>query len=88
MRCNMDAGETRHVRLRIHSTQDDPFVIRNARYELLFGSNIVESGECTVTDHVMDVVVSPQHGNSTYRLRYIYDIADETYVDIVEIAVR
>lgn len=85
----IDAGETRHIRIRVRSTDDEPFVIRNPHYELVIGRTIEASGDCEIIEeHVLDVLVTPIQRNCVYRLKYIYEIADEVYVDIVEITVR
>lgn len=87
-RIEFDWGEKRHVQVRVQAEcgTDEEFVIRNARYELLTGDEIEDSGECLVTNHRIDACIQPQRKGS-YDLRFIYEIADETWIDVVKIKV-
>lgn len=84
----IDLGEKIHVRsiVKPKCEQDLPFTIRNARYELIYGTEVEESGECTINEHEIDAFIHPEKAG-TYYLKYIYDIADETWVDKVRIKV-
>lgn len=86
----MELGEAIHIRsvVKPKCEQDLPFSIRSARWELLDGEGVIEdSGECAINGHEIDAFVSP--GNiGTYKLRYTYQIADETWVDIIKIMVN
>lgn len=79
------AGERRHIRMEVYSTENDPFVIRNARYELCRGEDIEESGECRVDEHMIDAFISPERKNRTYILRILYEIADETLGEEIKV---
>ena len=83
-----DLGEKRHVRAVIKpkcETELD-FIIRNARYELKQNGEVVDSGECTVSEHELDAYVFPEN-RGTYELSLIYEIADEIWVDVIKIKV-
>ena len=90
---HMDIGEAIHVKsvVKPNCEQEIPFTIRSARWELLYVEDyegmIESSGECTIAGHEIDAFISPQK-TGTYKLRYIYEIADETWVDAVKIEVE
>ena len=51
------------------------------------GEEILEdSGECEVSAHELSAFIQPQK-TGTYRFKYIYEIAGETWVDNVKIKV-
>ncbi len=86
---NIDLGEKIHIRsiVKPKCEQDIPFAIRDARFELIDGSGLMEdSGECSITGHEIDALIAPQKPGS-YRLKYIYDIADEIWVDNIRLRV-
>ncbi|MDO5539397.1 MAG: hypothetical protein Q4F83_04905 [Eubacteriales bacterium] len=85
----IDHGERLHVKSVVKPKCEHylPFLIRSARYELLNPNGIVEAeGDCSISDHELDVLIEPQK-TGTYRLKYIYEIADEIWVDNVRIKV-
>lgn len=79
------AGERRHIRMEVYSTANDPFVIRNARYELCQGDTLEEAGECRVDEHMIDAFIAPAKRNRTYTLRILYEIADETLGEEIKV---
>lgn len=83
-----DLGERRHVKMIVKPVcgDDIPFAIRNARWELVTHGDIVDNGECTITDHELDIVIEPQKIGS-YNLKVTYEIADETWVDNITVEV-
>lgn len=81
-----DIGESRHVRLLIKSINNLPFTIRNAAWELVKSGEIVDQGECIITDHIIDALITPTE-KATYKLRFIYQIADEILIEVIEVAV-
>lgn len=86
-----DFGEKRHVRCVVKPLceQDLPFTIRNARWELwnLWNTDEMEAtGECEIDGHELDAYISPQE-RATYRLAFIYEVADETWVDNIKVKV-
>ncbi|MDO4324065.1 MAG: hypothetical protein Q4C61_16250 [Lachnospiraceae bacterium] len=84
-----DQGEKFHVKSVVKTKCEHyvPFTIKSARYELLdLSGNIEAEGECTITDHELDALVEFRK-SGTYCLRFIYKIADETWVDNVKIKV-
>lgn len=86
----VDLGEKIHVRslIKPKCNQEIPFTIRTARWELYdSGGNIEDFGDCIITDHMIDAFVNPQK-IGTYKLKYIYEIADETWVDNVRLKVN
>lgn len=84
-----DYGENRHVKLRVTSCKDENFVIKNASYELVRADTqeVEVQGKAEIIEHVLDVVICPQKVGY-YELKYTYNVADETLVDIVELSVR
>lgn len=85
-RINFDIGESRHVRLLIKSANNEAFLIREARWELLKNGSVEESGACIIDEHVIDALITPQ-SVSVYKLRFAYSIADETLIEVIEVAV-
>ena len=85
---SFDFGEERHVKTIVKPVCDTelPFEIKNARYELLAGEEMEAEGECAVSGHELDVFLRPLK-KTAYKLRLIYEIADEVWVDIVRIKV-
>ena len=85
----IDLGERVHVRciVRPKCEQELPFEIIRARYEMTNEKGLVEnSGECEINGHEIDAMISPSAAG-TYRLKYIYEIADETWVDNIRVKV-
>jgi len=85
-RC-LHAGEKRHIRLLVHSTNDEAFYIRNARWELKNFSETEATGVCVVDEHQISCLIEPKKAQTTYKLRITYEIADEVLVEVVEIQV-
>ena len=84
-----DIGEQRHVRIDVQVVSGDklPFLIRAARYELIDpDGNLEESGECAIEDHEIDAYIFPVKTGS-YTLKYIYEVADEIWIDPVKVVV-
>lgn len=84
-----DVGEKRHVRtnVKIVTGEDLPFLIRTARWELWDDDGILEDeGECHIDEHELDAYISPQKDGS-YTLKYIYEVADEIWIDPVRVVV-
>lgn len=84
-----DAGEKRHVRtnVKIISGEDLPFQIRVATWELWDeDENLEDQGDCYIDEHMLDAYISPQK-TGTYTLKYIYEVADEIWVDPVRVVV-
>ena len=86
-----DFPEARYLRavVKPKCDADLPFSIDNARWELYYrddvGEEILEdSGECEVSAHELSAFIQPQK-TGTYRFKYIYEIAGETWVDNVKI---
>lgn len=86
----MDLGEKIHIKSVVKPVceSDIAFLIRDARFELYdVDGNLEDSGPCRVNDHELDVMVSPKMAGA-YRMRYIYDVADETWIDDIKLKVR
>lgn len=86
---DIDLGEKIYIRsiVKPKCEQDLPFSIRLARYELLKRDGTLEdSGECNINGHEIEAMISPQEAGK-YRLKYIYEIADEIWVDNIELRV-
>lgn len=85
----MELGESRHVRLQIHSIRNDDFEISSAAYELLpVGAEQPEDeGNPLILEHMIDMVITPQAAG-VYQLRVTYTIADEILIDMIEVRVQ
>lgn len=84
-----DIGEKRHVRttVKIVSGEELPFLIRTARWELWDEEEALEAeGECHIDEHELDAYVNPRKPE-TYTLKFIYEVADEIWVDPVRVVV-
>ena len=85
-RITFKVGEQRYVRLLVHATNCEVFLIREARWELI-GSGCIESeGECLIQDHEISAYIIPKK-RVTYQLRIIYRVSDETLIAVIEVAV-
>lgn len=87
----MDLGEKRHIKSKVvpKCEQDIPFTIRNAKYELVdVEGNVEDSGECSVNNgtHEIDALIQPLN-LGTYTFKYIYEVADEIWIDCVKVKV-
>ena len=87
----MGIGEKRHITSKIKPSceQDVPFTIRNARYELIDpGGELEDSGECKIDNdtHEIDALIQPKKVG-TYKFKYIYEVADEIWVDCIKLKV-
>ena len=85
---NFDLGETRHVKLQIHSCKGDPFEILSASYALTGRGDTEpeDSGASVIQEHVIDQVITPKR-RGAYNLEVTYRIADETLIENVEVRV-
>lgn len=85
----IDQGEKVHVRSIVKPKCEHylPFAIKSARYELYAPDGRIEAeGDCLISGHELDALIEPK-GAGTYRLKEIYEIADEIWVDNVRIKV-
>ena len=80
------AGEDKHVRLMVHATNGELFVIRTARWQLYCAGELEAEGDCAIDEHVIDAKISPSR-KTTYQLNITYQVADETLIERVEVAV-
>ncbi len=86
----VDFGEKIHLRcvIRPKCGQDIPFSIRSARWELYNPMGVLEAeGECEINGHELDTLVQPK-GTGRYKFKYIYEVADEIWVDPVRLRVN
>lgn len=79
-------GEDRHVRLAIHATNGEPFLIREASFELKCAGETENTGECAIDGSIIDARISPEK-KATYLLLMTYHVADETLVEKIEVVV-
>lgn len=81
-------GEKREITIHISSTKDQPFTIRNAKWNLINRNKglVVESGACTVVDKNVSALIQPQVDGS-YILEFSYEIANEILKATVKIEV-
>lgn len=96
----IDLGEKIHLRSEVIAScgKDVPFLIRNARFELHFlnssryglcgdtESYLEDSGDCIIKDHELDAVIQPKR-KGIYEFKYIYEVADEIWVDVIKLVV-
>lgn len=90
-----DVGEKVHICSKVRPVcgEDIPFAIKSAKYELYRRDDdtdemVLEAdGDVTIEGHVLDVLIQPKQ-TGRYRLKYIYVIADETWVDVVQLRVN
>lgn len=80
-------GENRHVRIRIHARNNEPFVIREATWRLKNNYDVEEDGECLIDGDVIDAQIAPQM-KTTYRLYFTYKVADEVLIECIEVVVE
>lgn len=80
-------GETKHVRLLVHATNHEPFIIRSARYELMLADELEAEGSCIIDEHQIDCLITPKQKRRTYELKIIYEIADEILIEAICISV-
>ncbi len=81
-------GEKKHVTIEVVSRKGDEFAILDAGYELIYvsDSTVEDSGSCTVVDHAIDSLISPNK-TGVYLLRYTYHVADEILIENMEVRV-
>jgi hypothetical protein len=85
-RTYFNLGESRHVKLLIKSANKEAFVIRTAKWELLKKGVLESQGDCSIDEHIIDAYISPLN-TGTYKLRFTYEIADETIIEVIEVVV-
>lgn len=81
------AGEDRHVRIKIHATNGEPFIIRSASWELRCSGQVESEGECLIEEHVIDAKISPTR-RTAYQLFIKYLVADEIRIECIEVEVK
>ncbi len=85
-----DLPEERYLRAVVKPVCDQelPFEVESARWELYYRGDDEEvleaSGECEINGHELAALISPQKAG-TYRFKYIYTVAGETWVDNIRI---
>lgn len=84
----IDLGERIHIRseVRPRCEENIPFVIRRARWELFYDENLESEGECDINGHQLDALIQPQK-KGRYTFKYIYEVADEIWIDKVRLKV-
>lgn len=91
----IDIGEEIHIRGTVKPVcgQDIPFQIRSARWELHrekdYGECTIKEaeGDCIVEGHILDALIRPEE-TGRYRFKFIYQVADETWIDVVRLRVN
>lgn len=92
---DMDLGEKIHIsgEVRPVCDKDIPFEVRSARWELHredpdSGQTSLEAeGECTINGHILDALIHPEQA-ARYRFKFIYEVADETWIDVYKLRVN
>lgn len=84
-----DFGETRHIKLLIHSCKNDPFEVTSASYSLTKRGRTEPEAEdaAVIYGHVIDMVITPME-KGCYSLKVTYHIADEVLIEKLEVWVR
>lgn len=91
----IDLGEDVHIRSKVHPECGDEtatFTIESAKWELYHvdslssTASLEDSGTLAIEEHILDALICPQQ-TGTYRLKYIYQIADETWIDVMRLRV-
>ncbi|MEC1744104.1 hypothetical protein [Schinkia azotoformans] len=81
-------GEKREVKIKITSTKNEPFTIRNAQFELIKrGKGKLLDGKCKVEDKEISILIQPPEEGS-YILQFSYEIANEVLKANVPIEVN
>ena len=91
----MDLGEKAHMVSLVRPVcgEEIPFEIKAARWELYRedwekGEVVLEAeGECTGSGHTLDALIQPEMA-AKYRFKYIYEVADEIWVDVIRLRVN
>ena len=83
-----DYGERKHIKVKVCSCKNEPFEVKDAKWELKQNgvSEIEASGTCTIIGVEIDAFVCPKN-SGLYELKITYKIADEYLVDVVSIFV-
>lgn len=88
MEClNFILGERRKVWSEVTCNDGAPFVIRNATYELKKYDKIVDSGECFIDNHVVNVMLEPPE-KGLFCLIFSFEIGGEIIKEKVEVKVE
>lgn len=80
-------GEKRRVYLEISSIDLQNFTIHDATFKLSLRDALEEEGNCRIDDHVISVLIQPQHRGG-YILQFEYDIGDEIFKEDVLVKVK
>lgn len=92
----IDIGEDVHIRSKVHPVCDEDieFDIDSAKWELYHVDSMTGEAELEASgaleieeDHILDALINPKQ-TGRYRLKYIYQIADETWVDVMRLRVN
>lgn len=83
-----DLGETRHVKLLIHSCKNDPFEVASASYSLTKKGEAEpeDEGAAVIYGHMLDMVITPKE-KGYYNLQVVYHIADEVLIENIGVMV-
>lgn len=85
----IDLGERIHIRsiVKPKCEQALPFEIKGAKYELYAPDDSLEdTGDCTINGHELDALIQPKKAG-TYTFKYVYEVADEIWIDAVKLKV-
>mgnify|MGYP003304265337 CR=1 FL=1 len=70
-------GESRALEFEITHQNNEPFVIREAKYELFKNNELVDEGDMVITDHILSVVFTPEE-RGFYLFKFLYTIGNAT----------
>lgn len=69
-------GERKFVNFEVTSKNED-FVITSATYELSYGGEVIDSGNCDIDGHEISVLLTSPEEKGTYILKIFYEIPPE-----------
>lgn len=86
----VDVGEKIHIFNEVKPVNGDDvtFSIISAKWELYDSDEVLEAeGECIVNGNVLNALVQPEKVD-WYKLKFIYEVADEIWIDVYRLKVN
>lgn len=70
-------GESKALEFEITHADNEPFVIREATYELFQDNEVIGQGDMVISDHILSMVFTPEE-RGFYLLKFMYVIGNAT----------
>lgn len=70
-------GESRRLEFEISHVDGEYFEILEAKYELLYGNEIIETGDMIISDHIISTQFTPEM-RGFYLIKILYTIGNST----------